>query len=256
METGTAAGVPYVLEPPVTPRPDAPVVVAWHLFDPPRTETAMAAALPLAGLDAWRLYLGLPLTGVRTPKGGMEALGLQDVVLKVFAPVVDQAAAELPAVLGALGDRLGAGPLALLGGSAGSLVAQQVATERPVAALALVSPVAQLRPVIEANGRAYGFTYPWSAGSDAVAARLDFVARAGELTAPTLLVVGAEDDAEGVREPAARLHAALPGSRLETIPGLRHALAEEPGTDAAPQTPHAATVDHLVTTWFSRHLPT
>ena len=35
-----ANGVPYVVVPPEHERPDAPVVVAWHLADPPRTETA------------------------------------------------------------------------------------------------------------------------------------------------------------------------------------------------------------------------
>jgi hypothetical protein len=56
-----AAGVPFVAVPPETgPRPAAPAVVAWHLQDAPRTEAAFAAALPLAGLDAWRIYLGCP----------------------------------------------------------------------------------------------------------------------------------------------------------------------------------------------------
>jgi hypothetical protein len=52
--TGTTAnGVPYLVAP--ASRADAPVVIAWHLLDAPRTETAMAAALPLAGLDAWKI---------------------------------------------------------------------------------------------------------------------------------------------------------------------------------------------------------
>jgi hypothetical protein len=46
----------------------------WHLMDPPRTEAALAAALPLAGLEAWRTYLGLPLSGSRMPPGGAEEL--------------------------------------------------------------------------------------------------------------------------------------------------------------------------------------
>lgn len=255
METGTVAGVPYVLEPPVTPRPDAPLVVAWHLMDAPRTETAFAAALPLAGLDAWKLYPGLPLTGARSPAGGFLQLGLEDAVLKLFAPVVDGAVAELPALLDALGDRIGSGPMAVLGGSVGSLIAQRVATERPVAAVALVSPVVQLRPMIDSTARSFGFDYPWGPASEPVAERLDFVARAAELTAPALLVVGDGDAPDGVLEPAARLHAALPGSRLETIGGMGHALAEEPGTDPAPQTPHAAAVDRLVTDFFHTHLP-
>jgi hypothetical protein len=51
-----------------------PTVVVWHLMDPPRTEAAFAAALLLAGLEAWRTYLGLPLSGSRMPPGGAEEL--------------------------------------------------------------------------------------------------------------------------------------------------------------------------------------
>jgi hypothetical protein len=69
-----------------------------------------------------------------------------------------------------------------------------------------------------------------------------------------LLVVGEKDAPDGILEPAAALHAALPGSVLETIPGLEHALAEEPGIDPAPQTPQAAAVDRIVARWFRRWL--
>ena len=254
--TGTAAGVPFLALPPAGDRAAAPVVVAWHLMDPPRTEAAFAAALPLDGLEAWRIYLGLPLTGARAPEGGPERLGYEDAVLKMFGPAVFGAAEEFPAALAALqeelaftGDRRG-----VLGGSIGSLVAQQLAATTPVDAVVLVSPVAQLRPVVLANGRRYGVTYQWGPESDAVAASLDFVARAGEISAPTLLVVGAEDDAEGILGPAAALHAALPGSALETVPGMAHALAEEPGVAAAPQTKAALEVDRLAADWFRRHL--
>jgi len=253
---GTVAGVPYVVLPPETDRPDAPTVVAWHLNDPPRTERAMAAALPLAGLDAWRVYLGLPLSGARTPAGGLEKLGYEDAVLKVYGPIVFGAAEEFPAALAQLRAEhgLGTGRLGVLGGSIGALVAQQVATTTAVDAIALVSPVARLRPLVVANGRRYGFDYPWSPASEEVAARLDFVARAGSLQAPTLLVVGEKDAPDGILEPAAALHAALPGSVLETVPGLEHALAEEPGTDPAPQTAGAAAVDRIVARWFRRWL--
>jgi hypothetical protein len=72
---GHAAGVPFVALPPAGGRrASAPVVVAWHLLDPPRTEAAFAAAVPLRGLDAWRIYLGLPLSGSRMPPGGDEEL--------------------------------------------------------------------------------------------------------------------------------------------------------------------------------------
>jgi hypothetical protein len=33
---------------------------------------------------------------------------------------------------------------------------------------------------------------------------------------------------------------------------MGHALAEEPGVDAAPQTPHAARVDAVICDWFGR----
>jgi pimeloyl-ACP methyl ester carboxylesterase len=253
---GTVAGVPYVVLPPESGRPDAPTVVAWHLNDPPRTERAMAAALPLAGLDAWRVYLGLPLSGARTPAGGLEKLGYEDAVLKVYGPIVFGAAEEFPAALAQLRAEhgLGTGRLGVLGGSIGALVAQQVATTTAVDAIALVSPVTRLRPLVVANGRRYGFDYPWSPASEEVAARLDFVAQAGSVQAPTLLVVGEKDAPDGILEPAAALHAALPGSVLETVPGLGHALAEEPGTDPAPQTADAAAVDRIVARWFRRWL--
>lgn len=256
MEQGIAGGVPYVAVPPPSGRADAPVVVAWHLMSPPRTELALAAALPLDGLDAWRVYLGLPLTGDRAPEGGPERLGYEDAVLKMFGPAVFGAAAEFPAAYAALRDRfgLGGGRLAVLGGSIGSLVALEVAATSAVDAVVAVSPVSQLRPVVVANGRLYGVTYEWGPESDRVAERLDFVARAAELTAPTLLVVGADDAADGVLEPAAALHAAVPGSALVTVPGMGHELAEEPGTGPAPQTVAAKAVDRIVVDWLAPRL--
>ncbi len=261
METGVAAGVPFVASPPASGRADAPVVVAWHLLDSPRTERAFAAALPLAGLDAWRVYLGLPLTGARLPAGGPDEvmrLAYEDAVLKLHGPVATGAAAEFPAAYAALRDRFGfgAGPLGLVGGSIGSAVTQLVIAEAglPVSAAVLVSPVTQLTALVAAMSARYGVTYGWSAESRAMAGRLDFVARAGEITVPTLLVVGEKDDQEGVLDPAAALHAALPGSALETVPGMAHAFADEPGVDAAPQTADAAAVDRLAVDWLRRHL--
>jgi pimeloyl-ACP methyl ester carboxylesterase len=267
--TGVAGGVPYVALPPESAPDGAPLVVAWHLHDPPRSETAMAAALPLRGLPAWRVYLGLPLSGSRLPEGGLEAffqLGYEDAVLKVFDPSCRQAVEEFPSALAALRQALpvGDGPLGLVGGSVGALVAQSVLaeTDLPVGAVALVSPAIRLAGVVAANERRFGVTYQWTAQSRAVAERLDFVARAGELVkrdAAVLLVVGALDDQEGIRAPAEQLWQVLSGhapdrTALVSIPGMAHALAEEPGLDSAPQTPHAARVDTAVTGWFHRHL--
>ena len=274
--SGSAAGVPFLALPPHGgARTGAAVVVAWHLMDAPRTEAAFAAALPLAGLDAWRIYLGLPLCGARLPAGGQDELmrlGYQDAVLNLQGPIAAQGAEEFPAAFAELRRRLdlGDGPLGLLGASMGSAVAQLVLTETgPAAGLlaraaVLVSPIVQLRPAVDATGRRFGVTYPWSPAALEVAARLDFVARVEDLPAagPAVqLIVGADDDREGFLEPARRLQAALLSryddptrADLVVVPDMAHALAYEPGVEPAPQTPPAATVDRHAAAWLGRHL--
>jgi pimeloyl-ACP methyl ester carboxylesterase len=187
-------------------------------------------------------------------------LGFDDAVLKIHRPVVDGAAEEFRAAFEELRRQLGldAGPIGVLGGSIGSAVAQLVLAEGQleISAAVLVSPDVQLRRAVEAMGRRYGVSYAWSDESNAVAERLDFVARAGELARSrpaVLLVVGERDDA-GIREPASELAAALDLAELVTVPDMEHALAEEPGVEPAPQTPHAAAVDRLAVQWFRRHL--
>jgi pimeloyl-ACP methyl ester carboxylesterase len=265
--TGTAAGVPFLVVPPVGDRATAPIVAAWHLMDPPRSEAAFAAALPLAGLDAWRVYLGLPLHGARLPEGGFDELmrlGFEDAVQNLQGPISADAAQEFGPAFAELRSRFGFrdGPVGLLGGSLGAAVAQQVIAERQVevAAAVLVSPLTQLSPAVEALGRRFGVDYPWSESSQQIAQRMDFVARADELAAcpATLLVVGAEDDESGFRAPAARVRDALASRSVTTelvvVPGMGHALAEEPGIEPAPQLPAAAEVDRLAVDWFARHL--
>ncbi|MEU7826002.1 alpha/beta hydrolase [Catellatospora sp. NPDC049133] len=256
---GNAAGVPYIALPPADPTPDTPLVVAWHLLDPPRSEIAMAAALPLSGLNAWRVYLGLPMTGDRMLPGGPDELMklvMEDAVLNLFEPLTRQAVAEFPPALAELRSLLDTrGPLSLLGGSIGSMTALRLLTETAVEVdrVALVSPAVQLSALVDANSRMFGMPYRWTDESRAAADRLDFVARAAEIERPVLMVVGDEDDRDGFRDPAQRLWAALPeGSSLVAIPGMGHALAEEPGIEAAPQTAHAAQVDAIVTDWLSR----
>jgi pimeloyl-ACP methyl ester carboxylesterase len=270
---GRAAGVPFVAVPPTNgPRASAPVVVGWHLLDPPLTEAAFAAALPLHGLGAWRIYLGLPMSGSRLPAGGLDELmrlAYEDAVLNMHRPIVYRAAEELGPALAELRQQLGidVGSIGVIGGSIGAAVAQLVLAEGAldVSAAVLVSPVVQLRGAVEAGERRFGVTYAWSGESNAVADRLDFVARADEIASrgqpAVLLVVGEQDDAPGFREPAAKLHAAL-GQRysaadraeLVIVPDMAHALADEPGTEPAPQTPHAAVVDRLAVQWFQRYL--
>lgn len=270
--TGGAGGVPFLAVPPDSgARPSAPVVVAWHLMDPPRTEEAFAAALPLAGLDAWRIYLGLPMSGSRMPAGGpeeLERLAFEDAVLNVQGPVPIQAAEEFAPAFAELRERLdlGDGPVGLLGGSSGSLAAQLVLAEGdvPISAAVLVSPLVQLRPAIDSIAKQFGFSYPWSDPALAVAERLDFVERADEIARRqpgVLLVVGEDDDRDAVLEPAERLRDTLTGRYtvpgrvgLVTVSGMEHALAEEPGVAAAPQTAHAAEVDRHAVAWLRQHL--
>lgn len=251
MVEGIAAGVPFVAVPPANPDAPAALVAGWHLMDAPASEQAMAAAVPMAGLQAWRVYFGLPLTGARLPEGGQDEVfrrAGEDAVLNVFEPVTEQAAAEFPAALAELRDRLpgATGPLGVFGGSAGSIVALEVLARGAVeiAACAVASPVVKLAPMIAANERRYGVTYAWTERSLAVAARYDYVNRAAELGAPLLLVVGADDDV-AVREPAVALRDKL-GTELVEVGGMAH--------EFAPGTPAAARVDAAFTEWFARRL--
>jgi dienelactone hydrolase len=270
--SGVAARVPYVSLPPAGDREDASLVVAWHLMDPPRSESAMAAALPLMGVNAWRVYLGLPMFGARAPEGGAEEimrLAAEDYVLKLFGPVVEQAAAEAPAVLDALRQQLSidAGPIGLVGGSAGGAVVLQILAEQqlPVAAAALVNPVARVEAVVEAGERMYNVSYSWTDESRAVASQFDFVSRAVEIAKrdpqPPVLLVGGAQDEPGYREALEALRDALTDHYGEpdrvgfvTVPDMAHAFAEEPGMEPAPQTAVAKRVDAAVTDWFQRYL--
>jgi pimeloyl-ACP methyl ester carboxylesterase len=266
--SGAAAGVPFLALPPKSARNRAATVIVWHMHDPPRSERAMAAALPLRGLDAWRVYLGLPFSGSRLPAGGLDAfyaLGYEDAVLKLYGPTVQQAAEEFPAAFAELRRQhgLAEGPIAVVGASIGALVTLSVVAsgEPPVSAIALVSPALRLASVVAANERRFAVTYPWSEHSRAVATDLDFVARAPELArfrAPILFVVGADDDDEGFVLPAQELAAALVNEDVEAtvtrVPNMGHAIADEPGLEPAAQTAVAAAVDQVVSAWLRQHL--
>jgi alpha-beta hydrolase superfamily lysophospholipase len=275
MISDMAAGVSYVALPPAgrhDGREPAPLIIGWHLNDPPRSAAALASALPLAGVAAWRAYLDLPMHGRRQLPGGLEEfmrLGYQDAVLKAFEPQVTQAVDEFPAVLAELRARLPVtdGPIGVVGASVGALPAQLVMAggDAQVSAAALISPVIQLAEVVAANERRFGVSYPWSDASRVVAARFDFVSRAGQIAArdpqpAVLLVTGAEDDPAFPKQ-AQRLQSEFrlryddpERVGLMSIPGMKHAFAAEPGIEPAPQTAEAKLVDAAVTGWFSRYL--
>jgi dienelactone hydrolase len=270
---GEAAGVPYVaMPPPAGHTESAPLIVGWHANDPPRSAAALAAALPLSAVQAWRVYLDLPMHGRRQLPGGLEEFmqrGYADAVLDAFEPQVSQAVVEFPAVLAALRSRLpvGDGPIGLVGASIGALPAQLVIADRlaNVSAAVLISPVIQLAEVVAANERRFDVTYPWTDASRQVADRFDLVARAPDIAAcdpqPALLsIVGADDDPAFSRQ-SQRLQAELheryrDGRRVAvmTIPEMGHAFAAEPGIEPAPQIPAALRVEAAAADWFARHL--
>ncbi|NKY35644.1 prolyl oligopeptidase family serine peptidase [Nocardia speluncae] len=268
--TGTAAGVPYTALPP-DGKVDAPapLIVTWHMLDAPRTDAAFAAALPMAGVPAWRVHLGMPMCGARMVDGRLDAvleLARQDPLLSYLAPFAQQAADEFPAALAALRDQLPIDeePVGILGASLGGIVALQVlCTESiPVRHIALVNPAVRIRSVVPLTEGITGHPYEWTAEAERVADRLDFVARAAELTvAPPLLVVSGEEDHPDLRADAAALvdtlrhRSAQPdNAELVSVPNLAHPLADEPGLEPAPQSSEAKTVDDILTQWFRRQL--
>ncbi|MFD6054077.1 alpha/beta hydrolase family protein [Agromyces sp. NPDC060279] len=254
----TSGGVPYTAR--AARHPGAPVVVAWHLLDPPNTPAAMAAALPLAGLDAHLVCLGLPLSGPRAVHDDFEALLASgvDLVTEFFGPMHEQANDEFPAAFAELHERLGAdpeAPLVVLGGSAGASVAAEVAVTRGAAlglrATVLVNPMLRLRPMVDAMAEFLPEPYRWTDASSAVAARMDFVARADELRelgSPLLIVEGDADEAPFLD--AVRAFERLEQAEVRYVPGVEHALAEWPGTDPAPQTDAARAYDRIVVDWL------
>jgi dienelactone hydrolase len=271
--TGTAAGVPFTALPPtVTVEGPAPLVVSWHMLDAPRTDAAFAAALPMTGVPAWRVHLGMPLCGARMIEGGMDAvieLARKDTMMAYLDPLLRQAVEEFPAALSELREQLPVdnGPIGVLGGSFGGMVVLQILArpQSPIKAAALVNPAVRARSVVELVEDIIGRPYPWNAESRRAADRLDFVARAGDIAArapqPPLLVISGELDFPVLRTDAAELVEALrqryaqPDHVQHTmVADLAHPLAEPPGLQPAPQLPAAKAVDEAMTQWFLRHL--
>jgi dienelactone hydrolase len=270
--TGTAAGVPFTALPPTgSGDGPAPLIVTWHMLDAPRADAAFAAAVPMTGVPAWRVHLGMPMCGARMVDGRVDAiieLARKDALMAYLAPFVHQAADEFPAALAALRDQLPVddAPIGVLGGSLGGAVALEVLTtlRAPIKAVALVNPAVRIRSVVGlvAPMTGSGQAYPWTAESRKTADELDFVARAADVTAqPPLLLVSGELDHPALRTDAAALVDALreryehPDEvELITVPDLPHPLADEPGLELAPQLPATKVVDEILTQWFLRQL--
>ena len=259
--SGTEAGVPFVAYAPQPPRGSkAPVVIAWHLLDAPQ-HRACDGRCPSPG----RPRLLADLSGaandgrlVRCPAAIEEVmrLGYEDAVRNLHSPIAEQAAAEFPARRSpscASGSLWIPTRVALLGGSAGAAVAQLVLLERTresgitPRALVLISPVIRLRALVDALAVQFGFRYPWDDGSLDLARRLDFVDRADEFVG-----AGGVPDPDHRRSRGRRGRCPHPVRAIErrtdraatptrsdvdrvVVPGMAHALADDPSDDPAPQ---------------------
>ena len=229
--TGEAAGVRFVAVPPR--RDGRRLVVVWHLLGEPGTPEAMAEALPLAGVDAWRLYAALPPWGEGP-----------DPVADGYVPLVESAVAAMPALVAAARDRLGCddGPVDLVGGSAGGHIALTTAVRGavPVRRVAVVNPAVRVEAVVQASiAQGALDAYDWTDASRAAAEPLDVLARADKLDVP-LLVVRGDQEYAAFRPVQAALCASVPGARLADVPGLAHMLVT--ATDV---------VDAEVTAWLA-----
>ncbi|MDT0304764.1 prolyl oligopeptidase family serine peptidase [Streptomonospora wellingtoniae] len=270
--TGTAAGIPFVAVPPAVAADHAPMVVALHAFEPPRSEAALAGTLPLASLPAWRFYLGLPMFGARLPEGGVAEVnrrGQADYLIELYGPVVEQAAAEIPRAVSELRERFpvadsSVGVMGVGAGGAAALLA--LAESRlPIAAAGAVNPIIDPRAVLSARERRLGIPYTWNDTSREVAAWLDFSARAGDLAArrpqPPLLIVSGQQDDVIEPERTRALHDALaahyPAQALRHIevPDLAHTMGPEPGLQPGPPAPGNVLADRALVEWFHTHLP-
>lgn len=269
--TGTAAGVPFLALPPAATDDPAPLVLALHAFEPPRSEAALAGTLPLAPLPAWRVHLGLPLFGTRLPEGGVNEInhrGQRDYLLELYGPVVEQAAAELARVASELRGAFPVqdGPVGLMGvGAGGAAVLLALAESRlAVGAAAVVNAVVSPAPVLAARERHLGTAYHWTDQSREICSWLDFPARAADLAArspvPPLLIVNGRQDEVITPDHGRELHDALAphyprdGLRHIVIPDLAHAMGPEPGLHPGPLTPGGVLTDRALTEWFRLHL--
>jgi pimeloyl-ACP methyl ester carboxylesterase len=186
-------------------------------------------------VPAWRVFLGLPMSGKRAPEGGPEEImrrASEDALMNVQAPVMEQAAGELPGAIDELRRQLGLeedAKVALVGTSAGAgaILKALADSDVQVVAVALVNPVSTARAAIEAGERVFGMEYEWTDESSAKAEELDFIQRAGEIAArdgqPAILIIQGRGRRRGVRPKFGRARAGA----VEGVPEPRRRLPHE-----------------------------
>ncbi|WP_174567368.1 hypothetical protein [Actinomadura kijaniata] len=265
---GSAAGIGYVALPPsaVDARPagDTRLVVVWPGFEPPRTAAAMAAAVPLTGVPAWRFYLDLPAPEGRAPTGLGSGAFLETRGMECYGAAVEQAVERLPAALAELRRTFGIaeGPVALAGFSVGASAALLALARGvvPVSTAALVAPVVAPGRAARALEKRAGRERAWSDRARGLAERLDLGARAADIAArgaALLLIGGARDrvvpptEITALRDLLRRLG---DGTVESATFRMGHALAAEPGVEPRPPITEAVRVDGVLNDWFRERL--
>ncbi len=205
LESLEIAGVPILLRPPANPNLPASLIILWHGFGVPNSEEMLAEVLPLQQVQAWKAYLGLPSFGKRSPAGGLDEIvrrQMEDYVLQLLLPTIDQAVEELPTVVQALRARchISDRGIGLFGFSAGGAAALLALVESlvPIAAAVLAGVTKDLVSAVATyeRGTKQYFSamkaqfpwleerhqrYHWSKASETARQRLDFVAHASDI---------------------------------------------------------------------------
>jgi dienelactone hydrolase len=241
--------VPALLRAPL--RISKPPILLWHGFGPPASERALMEALPLDDVPALKVYLGLPLFGLRQSAGGRDDMARrqsEDLGRLVFEPVVVGAAQELPDVIAALqhSSCLRAGQkIGLFGFSAGGAAVLFTLAEgkAPIETAVVVNASTGLTASVQAYEQATKQEYQWSSYTRDLALRTDAVQRAVDIARnhPALLILQGNDDATLGSRNAVALRDALaplyisprdePRLRLALVAGLSHGWADSAHVD-------------------------
>ena len=293
LESLELAGVPLLVRSPANPNKPAPLIVLWHGFGVPNSEELLADTLPLENVQAWKAYVGLPLFGERLPDGEEEEImrrQIEDYVLRLMLPVVEQAVQELPKVVKALRSRYpinldnGVG---LFGFSAGGFAALLALLESkiPISAAVLAGVTKDLVSAVDTFERGMKEHYPtlkeqypwveerhikysWSSESETAKQRLDFVARAQEIVKrkplPAILLVHGMQDEIFTLSDAETLYAVLLTQYqqldqieriyMQTFKRLGHNINLEVAKDKPELSRDITALQELIASWFREYL--
>lgn len=286
LETLEIADVPLLLRPPANHDRHTPLILFWHGFGSPNGEADIAEAFPLEHVEAWKAYLGLPLFSQRSVDvEDLMRRQMEDYVLQLLLPVVEQAVQELPKVVKELRshcDLASNSPLGLFGFSAGGLAALLTLAEShlPIQAVVLAGVTKDLSAAVATYER---FTqssyqmlkkqyprlkpeYEWSEESEVARTRLDFVAHSKGIAQreplPAILFVhGAQDEAFNLND-METLHDALKTQYQHNHPEklsmmvfqhLRHAI-DLASNSSSEQQADIVEMERVIADWFKQYL--